>query len=305
MASTPSPHTSAAAPVTRRQLLTTRGSQETPPPRVVLHLPDLEALSAVPLGPPRPAERRRIDAAHAVVAERHDEKSESKTNPLSAAVKKQLFDLAKAPVGQLYEQVAPNGKLSIPRLVLLLQSPKLLLAGVAAIGLQFAAILAMITGGGTPDPNSASTDGAQQVVGAPGVSLPATSPMAGSPGPIQTPLSAPNLFAPSLPGSGSPTVVAQPTLPPPQSLPGLKQGDLPPWGGDKIAPLVGTGDLNSANAPATLAAPSSPTPTLSLPSIGPTVRTTPAVQTSDAGIRKPTVRLQGTIKRASQTEITP
>lgn len=316
MASTPSSQNSAdrdrAAPVTRRQLLTARGSQDAPP-RVVLHLPDLDALSAVALGPPRPAERRRFDAAHAVVADRHedrtDAKAESKTKPLSAAVKQQLFELAKAPVGELYQQVAPNGKLSIPRLVVLLQSPKLLLAGVMAIGLQFAAILAMFTGGSVPDPN-ASTD---TVAGAPSVSLPQVSwppasPSVGAPGPIHTPLSAPNSFAPSLPGTGSgPTIVAQPTLPPPQSLPGLKAGDVPPWGDDKVAqpavlpaPTAATPsptEIGSANAPASLTAPS-------LPNMG-TVRTTPAVQTSDAGAKKSKVRLQGTIKKASVTETSP
>jgi hypothetical protein len=335
MASTPSSHSAdrdRAASVTRRQLLTTRGSQDAPP-RVVLHLPDLDALSAVALGPARPAERRRIDPAHAVVADRYEEptasKAETKSKPLSAAVKKQLFELAKAPVGELYEQVAPNGKLSIPRLVLLLQSPKLLLAGVMAIGLQFAAILAMFTGGTAPDVNEpAATNGTMpSVAGAPGVtlpqvSLPPTSPFAGSPGPIQTPLSPPNSFAPSLPGFGTPTVVAQPSLPPPQSLPGMQPGELPAWGEEKLAqpatgPSANSVEKNAANAPASIVAPSLtspavsssglPSPTLanpSLPSNGPTSRTTPAVQTTDAGAKKK-VRLQGTIKPASVTETSP
>lgn len=326
-ASVPGTDRDRAAPVMRRQLLTTRGSQEAPP-RVVLHLPDLDALSAVAIGPPRPAERRRVDPPHTVVAERHEEHREERTDgkskPLSAAVKKQLFDLAKAPVGQLYEQVAPGGKISLPRLILVLQSPKILLAAVAAIGLQFAAILAMFTGGTVTDPNAptASTSTSTKVVGAPdvslpSVSLPATSPFAGASGPIQTPLSAPNSFAPSLQGLGSPTIVAQPSLPPPQSLPGLKPGDVPPWGDDKIAPLVATPSPTTtapiANAPATLAAPTLPISTLptsvpaapSLPNLGPTVRTTPAVQTSDAGSKKPKARLQGTIKKASITETAP
>ncbi len=291
-----------AAAVSRRHLLTTRGSPETPP-RVVLHLPDLDALSAVAIGPPRPASRRRVDPPHTVMQElAAAERPETKSHRVASAVRKQLVDLVRAPVGQVIEQVAPNGKLSLPRLLIVMQQPKLLLAGVAALGLQFAAIIAMFTGGSTTIDPAVDPSGAPQMA-MPQVSMPSPSSMIGGNGPIQTPLSAPQtLFGTPIGPPGS-VLVAQPALPPPQPLPGLDSRDVPPWAtgnsanvstnsgsGPQIAPPL-------ANQPGSLSAPS-------LPQLGPNPSASPVLRSSDAGV-KPRARLEGTIRRASISETAP
>ena len=291
-----------AAAVSRRHLLTTRGSQETPP-RVVLHLPDLDALSAVAIGPPRPASRRRVDPPHAVVHDvsgdgRHDTKSQR----VASAVKKQLVDLVKAPVGQVIEQVAPNGKLSLPRLLIVMQQPKLLLAGVAALGLQFAAIIAMFTGGSTPTDPAVDASGSPQVA-MPQVSMPSSSSMIGGNGPIQTPLSAPQTLFGAPIGPPSSVLVAQPALPPPQPLPGLDSRDVPPWAAGNPASEAATAGSGPtiapplANQPGSLNAPS-------LPQLGPNPSASPVLRSSDVGV-KPRPRLEGTIRRASISETAP
>src|SRR5689334_7550629 len=88
----------------RRHLLTTRRSADVVP-RDVLHLPDLDALSAVAVGPPRSATRRRIDAAHIVEEVVSSTKGPSNGGATSAGgsqgdTAQQLVRLLKAPLGK-------------------------------------------------------------------------------------------------------------------------------------------------------------------------------------------------------------
>src|SRR5688572_7433148 len=243
----PSRDTARATAVTRRHLLTSHGSQHAPP-SVVLHLPDLDALSAVALGPPQRSARRRVDAPHYVTANRPDENNAAAPTAEGDPTR-QLLKILRVPLLRSAPQWLAGGGAALGRSLVLLQQPKMALAAVVAIGLQLAAVLAMFSGTGKHD----ATDGAAGGAGSPGVSAPIA--VHGGPNdPIQTPAT---VFG------GSPAL-------PPQTLPGLDAEDLPAWPGAGSAPkLVGPSALPAAqaNQPAKLAPPAQQSPTLAPPTL--------------------------------------
>lgn len=264
--------------VVRRQLITARGSQEMPTPRVVLHLPDLDALQTVALGPVRPSTRRRIDAAHGVEPTstrtsrsreaKHlgDEEEEAPANP--------LLNLLRVPVGKWLAPLA-GGKLTAGSLVALLQQPKVLLGAIVAVAMQLAAVLAML-GGGSSDKQTPPV--ASSNTGTPAVGESSKSGAHGEQdrrfdqhaehrhGPIRTPLNA-------LTSDGKP-FIGPSLLPAPQALSGVDARDVPPW----QAP-VATLPPPAANNPATLRSETVAAPVLS----GPTNATTAASSSPGGG----------------------
>lgn len=283
----------------RRHLLTTRRSADVVP-RVVLHLPDLDALSAVAVGPPHSATRRRIDAAHIVEEVVSSTKGPFGGGATSAGGSQgetahQLIRLLKAPLGKFVPPWLAGGAALFGKVVVLMQQPKMALAGVLAIALQLIAILVMFVANGkneapTAGPNTPN-NGAPVVVSA------------GPNDPIQTPFT---VF-----GSAPPT--------PPNTLPGLDPNELPTWPSDpRNSTLAGplpapTG--NNANLPAKLGDAAVPTPapprsllpppvsTGTTPAAPPTLagpKPGPSLETTDAAAGKPKARLQGTIKKISR-----
>lgn len=268
---------SATAP-TRRHLLTSHGSPAAPP-RVVLHLPDLEALSAVALGPPKPT-RRRIDSAHTVEAVA-DELPSTATTTDGAGTVRQVAQLLRGPLTKLVPQVLTGGGSVLEKTLVLLQHPKLLIAALVAVGLQLAAVLSLLSGIGKHAAPTTTPGSSSSVV----TTMPL--PKAGPDDPIQTPLS---VF-------GGPT--------PPQTLPGLDPHDLPAWPND-----ANSGGLaeSKANQPARLEpTPAPPTvhgPLPTLPQLSGPSPSTP-VKAAEASASKPKARLQGTIKKISTGGATP
>ncbi|MCE9606131.1 MAG: hypothetical protein K8U03_14640 [Planctomycetia bacterium] len=221
--------------VVRRQLITSRGSQEMPTPRVVLHLPDLDALQTVALGPARPTSRRRIDAAHGVepTSGRSGRSRDAKKSHDSeeAPAASPLLNLLRVPLNKWLPPLAA-GKLnagSVGQLVVLLQQPKVLLGAVVAVAMQLAAVLAMLGGGATttdkstPAPTPAPT-GNMNIAQSQSV-VPTTTPHEQHAdhrhGPIRTPLNAQH-------SNGQP-FIGPSLLPAPQSLAGADAKDVPPW----------------------------------------------------------------------------
>jgi hypothetical protein len=347
-----------AAPPLRRKLLVQRGGHDAAP-RVVLHLPDLEALAAVAIGPPTPAgSRRRVDAAHAAVPAAHHDEA-----PTGPSVVGQAAQALSRFLKEPYEAGGPRSAgtgATLVHLAAILQRPKVMAAGVTALGLQLAAVLALFLGE-TKQPETNTT--AADDTAPPAVSWPISTPgreiggreIGGREiaGPIQTPLSSPPglLNSPGimptpfgdthrgpLPGTAAgPTLVVQPNMPAPQSLPTLDPRDLPPWGGNSLTPSLGpqlagpdaaapsqlkangaptpapprgttleTLPLPSLTAPAlgnaNVAAPSAsesvlPLPTL--PSLGSSKPTSALPVSNGGGAGRPKARLQGTIQKVS------
>lgn len=314
--------------VARRQLLT-RTASELPPPRVVLHLPDLNALDGVVLGPPKPAAQRRFDAAHTADEartrgsrpERDSYKSRAADDDdhmMPQPVEPTLANVFRVPLGQLAPKILDTTNIQrIGKLLVLLQQPKMLLAAIIAAGLQLAAVLAMFTGQAPTDqaksPNSGS--GNSQVA----TSGPGVGPIAGhrhpdrinSGGAIRTPASM-GFGLPQIPSGGSapsenvatapsaPTGPQAPSLPPPQSLPGANPSELPSWGGPSLA-----GAPTAAPAVPTDGAPAlaPPKPADVAPGSSAVTASTAPVATS---ANKPTrAKLVGTIKTLSNDSPTP
>jgi len=235
-----------------RRPLTVRGVQQLPAPRVVLHLPDLEALSSVSLGPPQPAARRRVDPAHVVEPAAETDSATRASAPSNTATgRPSLAKFLKVPLDKLTPENIANGGKKLGQLALLIQQPKMMLAAVAAVALQLAALLAMFTGSGDKQPET-SGDRPHGVHS----HAPHGAPIVDNRRPIQTPLnSAPSQYSPMFPSIGpwsqSPISVAQPS--PPQTLPGVQTDELPAWPGAEGPSLVGTpvGPTTSAGAPTT------------------------------------------------------
>ena len=254
-----------------------------PTPRVVLHLPDLDALQTVALGPVRPSTRRRIDAAHGVEPtslrtgrskEARYLAEEGEETPASP-----LLNLLRVPVGKWLAPLA-SGKLTAGSLVALLQQPKVLLGAIVAVAMQLAAVLAML-GGGSSDKHAPTVASSGSTTPA-GAHTDRSGDRGGHEhaldqhadhrhGLIRTPLN-------TLTSDGKP-FIGPSLLPAPQSLSGVDARDVPPW----QAP-VATLPPPAANNPATLrsetvAAPTAaPLPsTLTAPVLsGPTNATTAA-----------------------------
>jgi hypothetical protein len=255
--------------VVRRQLITAHGAKEMPTPRVVLHLPDLDALQTVALGPVRSGgSRRRIDSAHDVepTAKRTTRKQEAKKGEDSEKAElpaTPLLNLLRVPLKK-WLTTEGAGKLTAGSLVVLMQQPKVMLGAIVALGMQLAAILAML-GGGTADKSANSPTPAGDVAHShshgshgpePRISpapKPADQHAAHDRRPIQTPLNA--VTADGKPFAG-PSL-----LPAPQALSGIDPKDLPPW----QAPVT---NLPAPTRNATIAAPSpSAAPALAGPNL--------------------------------------
>lgn len=255
--------------VVRRQLITARGSQEMPTPRVVLHLPDLDALQTVALGPVRPSTRRRIDAAHGVepTSMRTGRSKEARylAEEGEEAPASPLLNLLRVPVGKWLAPIA-SGKLTAGSLVALLQQPKVLLGAIVAVAMQLAAVLAML-GGGSSDKHAptVASSGSTTPAGAHadrsgergGHEHPLDQHADHRHGLIRTPLN-------TLTSDGKP-FIGPSLLPAPQALSGVDARDVPPW----QAP-VATLPPPAANNPATLRSETVAAPALS----GPTNATT-------------------------------
>lgn len=226
--------------VARRQLLTARATSEQPPPRVVLHLPDLNALDGVVLGPPKPITHRRFDGAHTADdtypsssrTPREDSRAEA-----PARTAPTLANVLRVPLGKLVPQLAQGTTLEkIGKLIILAQQPKMLFAAIVAAALQLAAVLTMFTGEGTPGDQTKSHDDGHHdhghVAAHSDEHFSGFAPSAGSSGRIRTPASV-GFASPSTPSTSGnvagPTLAPTlaPKLPSPQNLPGAAPGDLP------------------------------------------------------------------------------
>jgi hypothetical protein len=256
---------------------------------VVLHLPDLDALAAVALGPPKSRARRRVDAPHFESSARSEE-NVAATPAAAGDSSRQLVRLLRVPLLKLAPQLLAGGGAALGKTLVLLQKPKMALAAVVAIGLQLAAVLAMFSDNGT---NDGGANSAQTAV--PLVQMP-IAVHAGPNDPIQTPA----------------TVFGNTPALPPQTLPGLTAEDLPASPGEGRTPqLVGPSSPAASNQPAKLVPPtestSAQTPTLAPPALPQLTspKVAPAVRTGDAAAAKPKARLQGTIKKISTTGTTP
>ncbi|MGC3967151.1 MAG: hypothetical protein QM775_07190 [Pirellulales bacterium] len=308
--------------VARRQLLTSRSTSDLPPPRVVLHLPDLNALDGVVLGPPKPIAHRRYDAAHTAAEEGgrrrgqktreardrdgdDDVREKSAPTPIAPT----LANVLRVPLSELAPKWADATNIQrLGRLIVLLQQPKMLLAAIVAAGLQLAAILAMLTGQTPPDQTKTPNNGGTQVATAPAPSIPHTHSHGDRP--IHTPASM-GFGLPMMPSGGAapphnspPQNVAGPSqapaLPAAQSLPGMGPNDLPGWqsapnlAGPSFSPPVGPTGGSTSLAPSQ--------PTAAAPgSAAVTAETLPAAATSVAKpAGRPTrARLVGTIKNTN------
>ncbi|MBL9092261.1 MAG: hypothetical protein JNL96_13630 [Planctomycetaceae bacterium] len=291
--------------VARRQLLTARSGHDLPPPRVVLHLPDLNALDGVVLGPPKPAARRRIDSAHVEPQnQRSQPREEGPTNHSSSGAAPTLATLLRGPLDKLAPQLGGATTIEkIGKLIVLVQQPKMLLAALVAVGLQLAAAWAMLTGG-TTTTESTPKDAVPLAQDA----APQTSP---SPAPGMLPdfgrtvvRDAPVRTPASVLGPG-PTLA--PSLPPPQNLTGPSNEDLPNWASPTASAPVATQSVPG------VAAELPPLPALpAAPAAGPPspVQSTTAAMTAapaEKPVTKPAkVRLVGTIlKKSSSNRETP
>lgn len=266
--------------VVRRQLITAHGAKEMPTPRVVLHLPDLDALQTVALGPVRPSgARRRIDAAHDIEptskrsSKKQDAKKASEDNSEDAS--SSLLNLLRVPIKK-WLSTEGAGKFTAGSLVVLMQQPKVMLGAIVALGMQLAAILAMLGGGSSADKSAGPTapdDGhvahnqANFQQGTNSRNSPNPTPNRGGAAhdhrPIQTPMNA-------VTADGKPFMGLS-LLPAPQSLAGVDPKDVPPW----QAPVTNlpTPTATAARSEAVVAAPSSaqvPTATAAPVFSGPT-----------------------------------
>jgi hypothetical protein len=202
-------------------------------------------LTSVALGPPQPTARRRIDPAHVVQATAEAEPAPRSTQPASNGPS--LVNLLKVPLEKFTPENIVQGSKKIGQIALWLQQPKMMLAAVAAVALQLAAVLAMLTGSGDK-PADESSGGARQhdhaqhgPHGLPGTGI------VDHRRPIQTPINAPSQYSPMPSEFGprstgpqrGPASVAQPS--PPQPLPGVQPDELPAWPGAEGPSLVGTG----------------------------------------------------------------
>lgn len=265
---------------TRRHLLTARGSLDVTP-RVVLRLPDLDALSAVAIGPPHSAKRRRLDSAH--VVERADSANDSAdSNSAKGEITQQWVRLLRAPVLKGAPPWLVGGATFLGKALITLQQPKMALAAIVAIALQLAAVLAMLVGNGKTDVES---NAGLNHAGTP------VAVQAGPNDPIQTPH----------------TVFGGGPSQPPQTLPGLDAENLPPWPTDANAPTL-AGPLpapsGAAMQPAKLGDVGAPT-LAPAQRFAPPSSSTPTLETSDAAAGKPKAKLQGTIKKISTRGTTP
>ncbi len=312
----------------RRTLPTARRAGEPVPPRVVLHLPDLDALSAVALGPPKPASYRRLDAAHPTTSQRHaPRKTRDEPEPSAAAadVGPTLTSLLKEPLRKFVPSLTADPE-SIGRWILLLQQPKVLLAAVLAVGLQLAAVLAMITGQKEPAP--ATSPAAHEVaergglpsLGGRQVDLGRTiqTPVSAVPGtlPADAPLTLNTPWSQSA-GSRStgPIVVAQPA-PPAPLLPNLDMREVPSFPVAGVPVETPSADAATATqstppnlpnlagpvSPANVAPPGSPQFPALVDSPGDARRSTPALP---VGVTTQRAKLRGTIKKSTAAENTP
>jgi len=265
----------------------------------VLHLPDLEALTGVALGPPQPAARRRVDPPHVVEpagdAETSARPSASRSitaGPAAvatnAAGRPSLVNLLKVPLDKLTAENIVQGSKKLGQIALWLQQPKMMLAAVAAVALQLAAVLAMLTGTGD---KPVDDSGAR-----PHLHGPHGAPIVDHRRPIQTPLNAPSQFSPMLPGFGpqrGPVSVAQPS--PPQPLPGVRNEELPAWPGAEGPSLVTSPDGLPLSPPSGVAEPTL-APATSVR--GGSTRATPVGATGGTVGVKP--KLKGTILKVNE-----
>lgn len=311
--------------VARRQLITSRGSQEMPTPRVVLHLPDLDALQTVALGPIRPASsRRRIDTAHDVepTSNRANRKRDTKkTSEVEEAPASPLLNLLRVPINKWLPPLG-SGKLSVGsvgQFVVMLQQPKVLLGAIVAVAMQLAAVLAMLSGGGTAtDKSTSPTTTGGAIANTPsrpassGMLTPSNSGFVGgqnvgdqhaghSHGPIRTPV---NVMI----NNGQP--FAGPSLmPAPQALSGVDAKDVPPWQAP-VATLPAPTSTNVATPKSeSVAAPTIGTGNLAIggPDVSnASVETLPSLSTNGTSTNGPTnivqtssarAKLKGTIQR--------
>lgn len=305
--------------VARRALLTARTAADKPP-RVVLHLPDLDALSAVALGPAKPTSHRRLDQRHALptAPTSSARQSDDDQAPRSSQVAPILTTLLREPLKKFVPQLASGG-VNVAQWIAIIQQPKMILAAVVAVGLQLAAVLAMLSGnkdaGPTPS-GSRETD----MAGAPAQTAPYSRGPLEFGRPIQTPLTTapeslswenaartppppwPQTYPAPQPLPG-PVVVAQPTAPS-VAAGGAEFHQLPqfPTGGaPTMAPPV---SLPALAGPPTSSVPSATQPAVgSGPEMFPSAtqsnddrRSTPAVTVGSGSAR---ARLRGTIKKPS------
>jgi hypothetical protein len=238
-----------------RRPLAVRGVQELPAARVVLHLPDLEALTSVALGPPQPTSRRRVDPPH-VVQPAAESETASRAAGAPASSGPSLVNLLKVPLDKLTTENLVQGSKKLGQLALWIQQPKMMLAAVAAVALQLAAVLAMLTGSGDATPDGSGADSHNHAHSPRG---PQGAPIVDHRRPIQTPLnSAPSQYSPMPPNFGpgrAPVAVAQPS--PPQPLPGVNTDELPAWPGGDGPALVGSPNRATVEPTTNFAAPTS------------------------------------------------
>jgi hypothetical protein len=272
-----------------RRPLAVRGVQDLPAPRVVLHLPDLEALTSVALGPPQPAARRRVDPPHVVRAAVESE-SAAKTAG-TASTGPTLVNLFKVPLDKLTAENIVQGGKKLGQIALWLQQPKMMLAAVAAVALQLAAVLAMLTGTGDK-PAQPTGDGPRRNEHA--QHGPQGGGIVDHRRPIQTPVNAPGQYSPMPhygPGYGGPQrgpiSVAQPS--PPQPLPGVQPDELPAWPGAAGPSFAGSpadSPANRGSAATTIAPQGNSTPAMA---VGESART-----------NGPKPKLKGTILKVNE-----
>lgn len=292
--------------VARRQLLTARSNSELPPPRVVLHLPDLNALDGVVLGPPKPITHRRYDAAHdganATAQKARTPQTEQEPTTLGP-IAPTLANVLRVPLGRLAPKLASATNLErIGKLIVLLQQPKMLLAAVVAAGLQLAAVLAMITGQAPPDGSTKSpTYGTDSHVA---TGAPAGAPAVDAKGNVLRTPATIGFGLPPSPGGIPPTgnvagPALVPSLPPPQNLPGATPGELPSW---QAAPnIVGAPDASPTSGRPTLAP---PPPTGANATNAATTETSTVAKPASAS-RPTRAKLVGTIKNLSTSGARP
>jgi hypothetical protein len=261
----------------------------------------LEALSAVALGPPTPAARRRVDSGHTETRAQESFAKPTTAVPVADGDSSQnLARLFRALPGKFAAQWLTGGPTMLGKTLVLLQQPKMALAAVVAIGLQLAAVLAMLTGDGKTNSNPSAA------VDAPAAAVPLAA-QGGPRDPIQTPMS---VF-----GGGPVT--------PPQTLPGLDAHDLPAWPGETTLPSLAGPSVPSsqANLPAKLAPAAERLPTPAPPVRAPNAAissgdSSPMLpqlsglksrsdETAEVAGGKPKARLHGTIKKISTRGATP
>ena len=193
------------------------------------------------------------------------------------------------PLEKLTSENFVQGSKKLGQIALWIQQPKMMLAAVAAVALQLAAVLAMLTGSGDTVPDGADSHNHAR--------SPHGAPIVDHRRPIQTPLNAPaGQYSPMLPNFGpgrGPVSVVQPT--PPQPLPGVNTDELPAWPGADGPSLVGSPPGTPVNST------SAPTPAPHNGLQGGSTRATPVGHSGGAGGNggaKP--KLRGTILKVNE-----